>query len=139
MSGRRDARGVAAIVVLFVVTTLVTLTVSAIFWAGSFLLFRLLSRYREYAADRGSAAITGTPLALATALETIDEEMQSLPDRDLRELDGGVEALYVSPLDVPMFTDDAPALISQDLFPETHPPTTSRIERLQALSAALER
>lgn len=108
LSGNRDGRGVAAIVVLFVVTTLVTLTISAIFWGTSFLLFRLLSRYREYAADRGAAAITGEPLALAAALATIDGEMQALPDRDLRELDGGVETLYVSPLDVPMFTDERP-------------------------------
>ena len=134
----RDARAVAAVVILFVVTTIVTITVSAVFWAASFLLFRVLSRYREYAADRGSAAITGEPLALATALERINDDLRARPDRDLRDLDGGVEALYVSPLNLPMFEDDDPALLSQDLFPESHPPTSERIRRLQELHATFE-
>ena len=133
-----DARPLAALIVLFVVSALVTLTVSAVFWVGSFLLFRLLSQYRERAADRGAARITGEPLALASALATIDEETASVPDRDLRQIDGGVEALYVSPLDTPMFTDDDDALVSRDLFPESHPPTDERIETLQELAGRQE-
>ena len=138
ISDADDLRAVLVLGVLFVVTTIVTMTVSAVFWAASFLLFRVLSRYREHTADRGAAAITGNPLALASALDRIDDEMQSRPDTDLRDLDGGVEALYVSSLDVQKFTDDDPALISQDMFPDTHPPTDERIERLQDLSAELE-
>ena len=138
LSDADDLRAVLALGVLFAVTTVVTLTVSAIFWAASFLLFRVLSRYREYIADRGAAAITGDPLALASALARIDDEMHAQPDQDLRDLDGGVEALYVSSLDVQKFTDGDPALLSQDLFPDTHPPTDERIERLQGLSAELE-
>lgn len=130
-----DARPLIAVIVLFVVTAVLTILVSAIFWAGSFLLFRVLSQYRKQAADRGAARITGEPLALASALQTIDEEMSGLPDRDLRDLDGGVEALYVSPLDAPMFTDGDDELISGDLFPESHPPTSERIEYLQDLAA----
>ncbi len=134
-----DVRPLAAVVVIFVVTSVLTLAVSTFFWIGSFLLFRLLSRYREHAADRGAAAITGDPLALASALRTIDGEMARTPDRDLREIDGGIEALYVSPLDAPMFTDDDSALISRDVFPETHPPTSERVERLEQLAAKQER
>lgn len=137
----RDNGGKAILVVL--AAAVVTITVSAVFWLASNVLFRILSQYREYAADRGSAAITGDPLALASALEAIDSEMQSLPDRDLRELDGGVEALYIFSLDLPMFNDDddsiANDLLSQELFPASHPPTAERIERLRKLSGELER
>lgn len=136
---RNDGRAIAVAIVLFVVTAVVTITVSAIFWAASFLLFRLISQYREYAADRGAAAITGDPTALASALETIDGEMQSLPDRDLRDLDGGVEALYIAPLELPVFDeeDDWP-LHSQDLFPHSHPPTTERVAELRELAGSME-
>jgi len=137
--GRRDGRAIAVIIVLFVVTAVVTITISAIFWAASLLLFRLLSQYREFAADRGAAAITGDPLALAAALERIDEEMQALPDRDLRDLDGGAEALYIASLDLPMFNDgEDVGLVSQDLFPDSHPPTGDRIERLRELGGGME-
>jgi len=138
-SGRRDGRGLLVIIVLFVVTAVVTITISAMFWAVSLLLFRLLSQYREFAADRGAAAITGDPLALARALETIDGEMESLPDRDLRDLDGGTEALYISSLSLPMFNDEEDiGIVSQDLFPESHPPTTARVEQLRDLAGDLE-
>ncbi|MFT4923688.1 MAG: heat shock protein HtpX [Haloarculaceae archaeon] len=142
--GRRDGRAVAVIIVLLVVTAVVTITISAIFWAASLLLFRLLSQYREFAADRGGAAITGDPLALAAALETIDGEMEALPDQDLRDLDGGAEALYISSLNLPMFNDGDEdedvdiGLVSQDLFPESHPPTSTRIEQLRELASDLE-
>jgi heat shock protein HtpX len=133
-----DARPLIAVIVLFVVSAIVTILISALFWMGSFLLFRLLSQYRERAADRGAVRITGDPLALAGALRAIDSEMTRLPDRDLRELDGGVEALYISPLDIPVFTDGDDALISRDLFPESHPPTEVRIEALKELAAQQE-
>jgi len=139
-SGDNDGRAVLAIIVLFVVTAIVTITVSAVFWAASMALFRLLSQYREYAADRGAAVITGDPAALASALETIDDEMQALPDRDLRDLDGGVEALYVSSLGLPMFNDEDgdDTILSQELFPDSHPPTRERVERLRELAGELE-
>ncbi len=141
-SGSSSSRRNAKAVLVVLATAVVTLTVSAIFWLASNLLFRLLSQYREHAADRGAAAITGQPLALADALATIDEEMQALPDRDLRELDGGAEALYISSIDVPMFTDEdglIGTLASQELFPASYPPTTERIDRLQELAGELER
>ncbi|WP_152042351.1 M48 family metalloprotease [Salinigranum salinum] len=131
------AKGVVAVVVVLVVSAVLTLAVSALFWAGSFLLFRLLSQYREYAADRGAASITGDPLALASALRTLDESMSALPDADLREQDGGLEALYVAPIDTYQFGGDR-ELLSSDIFPSTHPSTADRVERLQALAADLE-
>ena len=83
--------------------------------------------------------MTGDPLALASALATIDDELEETPDRDLRTLDGGVEALYVAPLDFAQFTEDGDdGLLSRDLFPDTHPDTAERIERLQELSAEIE-
>lgn len=135
-----DARAVAVVIVVLVTTTLVTIAVATLFWIGSFLLYRLLCRYREHAADRGAAQLTGDPIALASALETIDEGLDSTPDRDLRRLDGGVEALYVAPLDFANFTEEGDdGLLSKDLFPETHPDTRKRISRLQELHADLER
>lgn len=138
--GDRDNGGRAILVVL--AAAVVTITVSAVFWLASNLLFRILSQYREYAADRGSAAITGNPLALASALDSIDGEMQSLPDQDLRDLDGGAEALYIFSIDTPLFNDEedtlADELMSQELFPASHPPIPDRIERLRALATDLE-
>ncbi|WP_244605197.1 M48 family metalloprotease [Halorussus halobius] len=131
------AKGLAVAVVVLVVSAVLTLAVSAAFWVGSFLFFRLLARYREYTADRGAVALTGDPGALATALRTLDETMADLPDDDLREQDGGLEALYVAPIDAPQFGDDR-ELLSRDLFPETHPPTDERIDRLREMDAELE-
>jgi heat shock protein HtpX len=128
------AKGLAVVVVVLVASAVVTLAVSALFWVGSFLLFRVLSRYREYAADRGAVALTGDPAALASALRTLDDSMGDLPDADLRERDGGLEALYVVPIDVPQFGDDR-ELLSRDLFPATHPPLDDRVDRLRAMTA----
>jgi heat shock protein HtpX len=50
----------------------------------SFMLLRALSRYREYAADRGAAVLTGRPSALASALLALNDRMASIPTRDLR-------------------------------------------------------
>jgi len=122
--GDRDGRALAVGIVVITVSALVTLTVSAMFWCGSVLIHRVLSRYREYAADRAAAEITGSPAALASALDALDESMPEVPDRDLREFDGGAEALYVAPLESRAFGDKE--LVSTDVFPETHPPTRER-------------
>jgi heat shock protein HtpX len=127
------AKGLVVAVVVLTVSAVVTAAISALFWAASFLIFRALSQYREFAADRGAAAITGDPTALAAALRTVDDEMSDLPDRDLRDVDGGLEALYVAPIDDYQFGGDRD-LISSDIFPATHPATEERIERLQELA-----
>ena len=128
--------GAAKAILVLLVTAVVTLAVSAMFWAASVLVHRVLSRYREYAADRGAAAITGDPTALASALRALDERMADVPDRDLRSLDGGAEALYVAPLSGRAFTDAE--LVSTDVFPATHPPTADRIDRLREMAGELE-
>ena len=130
--GNRDGRALAVGVVVITVSAVLTLTVSAMFWVGSVLIHRVLSRYREYAADRAAAEITGSPAALASALEALDESMPAVPERDLREFDGGAEALYVAPLESRAFGDAE--LVSTDVFPETHPPTRERIRRLRELA-----
>ena len=130
--GSRDGRGLAVALVVIIVCALITLTVSAMFWVGSVLLYRVLSRQREYAADQAAAELTGSPGALASALEKIDETMPEVPDEDLRKYDGGAEALYLAPLEARAFGSEE--LISTDIFPDTHPPTEARIERLRELA-----
>lgn len=129
--GDRDGRGLAVAIVVVTVTAVCTLAVSAMFWAASVLFYRVLSRHREYAADRAAASLTGSPAALASALGTIDGTMPDVADTDLRKLDGGAEALFLAPLSARDF--GSKELISTDIFPETHPPTADRIDRLRAL------
>ncbi|NGM68311.1 M48 family metalloprotease [Natronolimnobius sp. AArcel1] len=134
LSTRRsgDTRSFAVVFLVAMVCAVLTLAISVLFWAGSVLLHRVLSREREYVADQAAAAITGSPAALASALESLDETISEVPDSDLRTLDGGTEALCLVPLDSQAF--DTQSLISMDIFPATHPPTAERIDRLRALA-----
>jgi len=63
--------------------------------------------------------------------------MSDVPDDDLRDADGGIEALYVAPIDDYQFGEDR-ELISSDIFPATHPPVEERIERLRELAREAE-
>jgi heat shock protein HtpX len=101
--------------------------VSLVVWAVSFLLIRALSRYREYAADRGAAVITGDPAALASALESIDSDMQTTPSEDLRE-QAEMNAFFIIPIDKGFIGRIA----------STHPSTEKRIEKLRDLQRELE-
>ncbi|SDR34929.1 M48 family metalloprotease [Natronobacterium texcoconense] len=130
--GSSDKRGLVYATVIITICAVLTMTVSAMFWFASVLLYRVLSRHREYAADRAAATITGSPAALASALEKLAETMPDQPDEDLRELDGGAEALYLAPLEDRAF--GSKELVSTDIFPDTHPPTEERIERLRNLA-----
>jgi heat shock protein HtpX len=107
---------------------MVVILVSVIVYAVSFLLLQALSRYREFAADRGSAIITGRPSALASALMRISGTMQRIPERDLRAVEG-MSALYIFPA-------SARRSIS-NLF-STHPPLEKRIAALTRLEAQLQ-
>lgn len=107
---RRDAGGLILIYI-----------VSLIVYVFSLLLVRLLSRYRELAADRGSAIITGRPRDLINALMKISGQMERIPKKDLRATEG-LNQFYI-----------VPALTGQtimELF-STHPPIEKRIRQLE--------
>jgi heat shock protein HtpX len=75
---------------------LIVFLVSIVVYAISFVLIRTISRYREYAADRGSALITGTPENLMSALQKISSNIAEIPQRDLREVQG-MNAFFIIP------------------------------------------
>jgi heat shock protein HtpX len=75
---------------------LIVFLVSVVVYAISFILIRTISRYREYAADRGSAIITGTPENLMSALQKISSGITQIPQRDLREV-AGMNAFFIVP------------------------------------------
>jgi heat shock protein HtpX len=109
----------------------VILLVSFVVYVVSFFLMMALSRYREFAADRGAAIVTGRPSALSSALVKISSAVQQLPQRDLREAERleRMNAFFIVPVRVKS------AL--QALF-STHPPMEKRIERLQQLESQLQ-
>jgi heat shock protein HtpX len=106
---------------------LVLLLVSLVVYVVSFLLMQALSRYREFAADRGAAIITGRPSALASALTKISSGMHRIPQKDLRAA-GELQAFFIFPA--------AKGSIS-GLF-ATHPPMEKRIAALARLEAQLQ-
>jgi heat shock protein HtpX len=108
---------------------IVVILVSAVVYMISYLLLQALSRYREFAADRGSAIITGRPSALITALMKISGNMQQIPQRDLRAASGELAAFYI-------FPPKAKASVA-NLF-STHPTLEARIARLQRLESQLQ-
>jgi heat shock protein HtpX len=108
----------------FMVLFLVSLAVYVI----SFFLMQALSRYREFAADRGSALITGRPSALASALMKISSGMERIPQQDLRA-SSELSAFYIFP---PGVKGSITGLFA------THPPMEKRIEALQRLEAQLQ-
>ena len=78
---------------------LIVLAVSILVYALSFILIRTISRYREYAADRGSALITGAPEYLMSALQKISSQMTLIPNQDLRQVEG-MNAFFIIPAKV---------------------------------------
>jgi heat shock protein HtpX len=107
----------------------VVIVVSAVVYVVSFILLQALSRYREFAADRGSAIITGRPSALISALMKISGTMARIPQRDLRAANGELAAFYIFP---PRAGQTVAALFS------THPPLEKRIAALERLEAQLQ-
>jgi heat shock protein HtpX len=108
----------------FVAVFLISIAVYVV----SFLLMQALSRYREYAADRGSAIITGRPSALASALMKISSGMHRIPQQDLRATEN-LAAFYIFP---PGAGKSIAGLFA------THPPMEKRIAALQRLEAQLQ-
>jgi heat shock protein HtpX len=109
---------------------LVILLVSIVVYALSFLLTRALSRYRELAADRAGAVLTGQPSQLASALVKISGDMARIPTRDLRQAEP-FNAFFFTPAISPGFS-------LSSLF-STHPTTERRLEQLRRISAELGR
>jgi heat shock protein HtpX len=106
----------------------VVIAISAVVYAVSFFLLRALSRYREFAADRGSAVLTGRPSALASALIKISGTIERSPRQDLRAAEG-MSAFFIVP---------ARAKNSLlNLFAD-HPPLEQRLAALQRLEAQLQ-
>ncbi len=122
-SDRRDGDGGSVMLVMMAVYA----GTIVVYFAAQ-LLVMALSRYREYAADRGGAIVTGAPMQLASALAKISNDMYRIPDQDLRE---------VRHANALMFT---PALSREgiaSLF-SSHPSTESRIEKLREMQRELE-
>jgi heat shock protein HtpX len=101
---------------------------SMIVYAISFFLLRALSRYREFAADRGGAVLTGRPSALASALIKISGTIERIPSQDLRQAEG-MSAFFIVPARAKK------SLLN--LFAD-HPPLEQRLAALQRLESQLQ-
>ena len=108
---------------------LIVIAVSFVTYILSWILIRTISRYREYAADRGSALITGAPEYLMSALPKISRQMTLIPDRDLREVEG-MSAFFIIPPRVK-------GSISE-LFMD-HPPLEKRLAALEQIAREMGR
>jgi heat shock protein HtpX len=118
--GRRDS-GPPVWLIMFVV--------SMVTYVISYVLILMISRYREYAADRGAAMITGAPENLMSALQRIASNITQIPQRDLREVQG-LNAFFIVPTNV------------RSSFAElfmTHPPLEKRLARLAEIAREMGR
>ena len=108
---------------------LILLVVSWVTYIISFILIQMISRYREYAADRGAAIITGAPEYLMSALQKISSQMAMIPQRDLREVQG-MNAFFIIPTNVKQAT--------AQLF-MSHPPLEKRLAALAQIAREMGR
>jgi heat shock protein HtpX len=118
---RRDNNGPPVWLIVFLVSMLV--------YVLSYILIRTISRYREYAADRGSALITGAPEYLMSALQKISSQMTLIPNRDLRQVEG-MNAFFI----IPAKARGAAAELFMD-----HPPLEKRIAALAEIAREMGR
>jgi heat shock protein HtpX len=108
---------------------LIVLIVSVVTYFLSQILILAISRYREFAADRGSALITGAPEHLMSALQKISSDMFRIPQRDLREVEG-MNAFFIIPANVKGSLNS--------LF-MTHPPLEKRLAALAEIAREMGR
>jgi heat shock protein HtpX len=108
-------------------TMMIVIGAAMITWVISFLIIRAISRYREFAADRGSAQITGKPVKLANALMKISGTMKRVPTKDLRQAEG-LNAFFI----IPALSGSSIG----NLF-STHPPVEKRIQKLMEMEASM--
>jgi heat shock protein HtpX len=121
--GRQGGGGQAALIMMAVyLGTIVVYFVAQ-------LLIMALSRYREFAADRGGAILTGAPMQLASALGKISNDMYRIPEKDMRQVDHASAFFIIPALKGNTFAK---------LF-SSHPPVDKRIERLRNMQRQMER
>jgi heat shock protein HtpX len=108
---------------------LIVTVVAIVVYAISDVLIRTISRYREYAADRGSALITGAPEYLMSALQKISSQMTLIPNRDLRAVEGMSAFFIISPKIKSAFGE---------LFMD-HPPIEKRLAALSEIAREMGR
>jgi heat shock protein HtpX len=120
--GDRDRNSGAPVWLIMFVASLVTYVIS-------YVLIMMISRYREYAADRGSALITGAPEHLMSALQKIASRITQIPQQDLREV-AGMNAFFIIPTSVKR--------AGAELF-MTHPPLEKRLARLADIAREMGR
>jgi heat shock protein HtpX len=108
---------------------LIVVAVSVVTYFLSWILIRTISRYREYAADRGSALITGAPEYLMSALQKISSQMTLIPQQDLRQVEG-MNAFFIIPASVKQRTSE--------LFMD-HPPLEKRLAALARIAREMGR
>ena len=108
---------------------LIVLFVSLAVYAISYVLIRTLSRYREFAADRGSALITGAPEHLMSALQKISSQMTLIPQQDLRQVEG-MNAFFIIPAKAKG--------MAAELFMD-HPPIEKRLAALAKIAREMGR
>lgn len=119
MFGGRNREGSGGTIIIWIVSIVV--------YAVSTLLILALSRYREFAADRGSALITKNPKALMSALSKISGRMDTVPPEAKAKVEAA-NAFFIIPA------------ISGRSFMEllsTHPPLEKRIANLEKIEAEM--
>lgn len=119
--GRSNNGGVPAV--------LIAIAISVVVYAISFVLLRLLSRYRELCADRSGAYLTMKPQALASALTKIAGGVNAIPQKDLRS-GSAVNSLFIVP---------AVRGMTLQTLTATHPSLEQRLEQLARIQAELGR
>jgi heat shock protein HtpX len=119
---------------------LVVMVVGMVTYAISFLLIRMLSRYRELSADRSGALLTGRPSALASALVKVTGDMARIPTQDLRKAEP-LNAFYFAPAFTrrPGERGRGGAQFSLSAIFSTHPPLEKRLSELDKISKQLSR
>jgi heat shock protein HtpX len=104
---------------------------SIVTYVVSFLLIRTLSRYRELAADRSGALLTGQPSKLASALVKVTGDMARIPTRDLRRQEA-LNTFYFTPA-LRQGDTHLGAIFS------THPPLQKRLAQLEKIQRQLSK
>ena len=124
-SGGRDRQGGGQAMMIMLAVYVGTI---AIYFLSQ-LVILALSRYREYAADRGAAILTGAPAQLASALAKIADDVYRIPEKDLRQVERA-NAFFIIPA---LKGNKMAAMLS------SHPPVEKRIERLREIQRQMER